>query len=98
MTSMPASSSALTTTLAPRSCPSRPGLATSTRIGFFAIGEQDTERPLVQSPLRVANGFTMPRKSQFERFFTLSLDMLCVAGFDGYFKVLNPVWEQVLGF
>src|SRR6266576_3631539 len=32
MTSMPASRSARAMTLAPRSCPSRPGLATSTRI------------------------------------------------------------------
>src|SRR5262249_34949726 len=34
MTSMPASRSARAITLAPRSCPSRPGLATRTRIGF----------------------------------------------------------------
>src|SRR5579862_138249 len=33
MTSMPASRRAAATTLAPRSCPSSPGLATSTRIG-----------------------------------------------------------------
>src|SRR6058998_545270 len=32
MTSIPASRSAAATTLAPRSCPSRPGLPTSTRI------------------------------------------------------------------
>ncbi len=32
------------------------------------------------------------------RFFEVSLDLLCIASFDGYFKTLNPAWSTVLGF
>ncbi len=32
------------------------------------------------------------------QFFELSLDLLTVAGFDGYFKRLNPAWTKTFGW
>lgn len=42
----------------------------------------------------------MSEMSQFlqDRFFDLSLDMLCVAHFNGYFLKLSAAWERTLGF
>jgi PAS domain S-box-containing protein len=33
-----------------------------------------------------------------DRYFDLSLDMLCVAHFSGYFLKLSAAWERTLGF
>lgn len=34
----------------------------------------------------------------YERFFDLALDLLAVAGLDGYFKRVSPSWTRVLGW
>lgn len=33
-----------------------------------------------------------------DRVFNHAIDMLCIAGFDGYFKTLNPSWSKTLGW
>ena len=35
---------------------------------------------------------------ELERLFSLSPDLICIAGFDGFFKRLNPAWSKALGW
>ena len=64
------------------------------------IGEQDrilavvrdiTERKRAEEELRT-------KTEDLDRFFTVALDLLCIADTDGYFRRLNPQWQAVLGY
>jgi len=39
-----------------------------------------------------------PDDDELAQFFAQSHDLLCIAGFDGYFKRLNPAWTTQLGW
>lgn len=51
-----------------------------------------SDTPVVAAP------HTVPAEDDRERLFELSLDLLCIAGLDGYFKQVNPSWTRVLGW
>jgi PAS domain S-box-containing protein len=53
-------------------------------IGYLLIGTDNTARRRAEQDRK--------------RIFALSQDMLCVLGFDGYFKELNPAWVKTLGY
>jgi PAS domain S-box-containing protein len=82
-------------------------------LGFFAVwaasepryyggGVDDVSRALSFLVLGGVGGALRGRlrrlSAESDRFWELSSDLLCTAGFDGYFKRLNDAWERTLGW
>lgn len=62
------------------------------RILFWIRTFEDvTERRRAEEELRA-------KTEEVDRFFTVALDLLCIADKDGYFRRLNPQWQVTLGY
>jgi PAS domain S-box-containing protein len=59
--------------------------------GILSSGEDMTDRKRIADALQT-------KTEELERYFSSSLDLLCIADTDGNFRRLNPEWEQTLGY
>jgi PAS domain S-box-containing protein len=69
---------------------------------FFSreIRQPDEELLAMLTTVGRQIGLFVDRKraeDELNRFFTLSLDLLCIATFEGYFTRVNAAWQRVLG-
>jgi PAS domain S-box-containing protein len=59
--------------------------------GYRGIDRDITERKQAEQVLQA-------KTEELDRYFTASLDLLCIADTDGHFHRLNPEWEKTLGY
>jgi PAS domain S-box-containing protein len=59
--------------------------------GFLGLINDLTERKKAEAALR-------EKTEELDRYFTHTLDLLCIADMEGFFRRLNPAWEPTLGY
>jgi len=47
---------------------------------------------------RSAEASLWQKTEELDQFFSVTLDLLCIANTEGYFLRLNPAWESILGY
>lgn len=58
---------------------------------FWAIATDITERKRIETALQ-------QKTEELDRFFSVALDLLCIADTNGHFRRINSQWEKTLGY
>ena len=66
-------------------------MTTGFSLTLLIIGAITRERKEIQSEL-------VRTSEELDRYFNSALDLLCIADMQGYFRKLNPEWENTLGY
>jgi PAS domain S-box-containing protein len=66
-------------------------MTTGFSLTLLIIGAITRERRKIQSEL-------VRTSEELDRYFNSALDLLCIADMQGYFRKLNPEWENTLGY
>lgn len=91
-----------------RGLPDHPAWSSKPGESLSRMAEQDaTQSDLTTAPAALGRAGRRsrnhlqplpPTMTNWHTFFAQSLDLLCIARFDNYFKALNPTWTQQLGW
>ena len=62
------------------------------------MAHEDDDSDLTEGGTDVEERWGIELSSVAESLFKMALDGVCIAGFDGYFKHVNPSWVRMLGW
>ncbi|MBD2293689.1 PAS domain S-box protein [Anabaena sphaerica FACHB-251] len=65
---------------------------------LLGISEDITEQQAALHERKKLTDDLLSKTEELESFFNTSLDLLCIADYDGYFRKLSSLWEVVLGY
>ncbi|MCC3453153.1 MAG: PAS domain S-box protein [Microcoleus sp. PH2017_29_MFU_D_A] len=75
----------------------QPGVIRDWLASYFPLAGEDG-KPIGVGGVAIEITDRKKAEAERDRFFTLSLDLLCIADFEGKFKRLNPAWAKTLGY
>ncbi|MEG4008180.1 PAS domain S-box protein [Microcoleus sp. Pol11C1] len=75
----------------------QPGIMRDWLASYFPLPGSDG-KPIGVGGVAIEITDRKKAEAERDRFFTLSLDLICIIDFEGKFKRINPSWENTLGY